>query len=132
MARKIQTQSTGLESGTKTGTKAFIGLLANAIFWLVMAVVLPIRAIMDAFPELAPYVHWAPILFYMLALLSFVRAVRALSRVATRRLGQSGRQKPADQMRPQRPSSAGPVKSQTGKSQTGPPVNRPPTVQRMR
>jgi len=123
MARKIQSQSGRPEASMKT----FIGLLANAIFWLVMAIVLPIRAILDTFPELAPYASWAPILFYALALLGFVRAVHSLQRLAADRKPPAIRPKTAGLAQPQHPTGAKPVKRQSGL-----PVTRAPTVQRMR
>ena len=55
MARKIQ-----LQSNRPKGAKSFAGLLGNAIFWLVVAIVLPVRAITDLFPEFAPYAPFAP------------------------------------------------------------------------
>jgi len=126
MARKIQSQSNRPE-----GVKAFVGLLANAIFWLVMAVVLPIRAIADIIPALAPYAEWAPFLFYGLALVSFLRAVRSLQKVATTR------QKPASAAGRPSGGSASPAgfrgqKAVPAASHGLPAINRKPTVQRMR
>lgn len=124
MARSIIPQS-GLPAA---GAKAFIGLLANAIFWLVMALVVPVQAFLDTIPGLAPYAHWAPILFYALAFLSFARAVRALQRVA------AGRKFASDAGRPSggadTPADLRSVKAAAPRHGL-PTINRKPTVQRM-
>jgi hypothetical protein len=119
MARKIQSQP----DQPQAGIQAFLRLLANAIFWLVVAIVIPVRAIAEAFPELASYSHWAPKLFYALAFLNFIRAARVLPRLAAGRVSAvMGRGAPAQHA------------GQAGKIATpkGPPVTRTPTVQRMR
>lgn len=126
MARKIQLQSVRPE-----GAKTFVGLLANAVFWLVMAFVLPIRAIADMVPGLAPYAEWAPFLLYGLALISFLRAARSLQRRATTR------QKPASAQGRPSGGSASPAgfrgqKAVPAASHGLPAINRKPTVQRMR
>ena len=71
MARQIQSQS-----NRPLGGKAVLGQLANAVFWVVVAFAVPIEEFLRPFPEFAPYAHWAPILFYVLAVWSFLRAVR--------------------------------------------------------
>uniref|UniRef100_UPI0013C4BFB2 hypothetical protein n=1 Tax=Dongia deserti TaxID=2268030 RepID=UPI0013C4BFB2 len=91
MARSIQSQS----GRPQAGVGAVLGLLANAIFWLVAAMVLPIRAIVDAFPEIAPYSLWAPILLYALAFWSFIRAARVLQRLAATRTAPAARPRAA-------------------------------------
>jgi hypothetical protein len=126
MARKIQRQSNRPE-----GVKSFVSLLGNAIFWLVVAIVLPIRAITGMFPELEPFAQWFPIFFYGLALLMFVRAVRSLARVTT------GGQKPASAQGRPSGGSASPAgfrgqKAVPAPSHGLPTINRKPTVQRMR
>ncbi|HET6161507.1 MAG TPA: hypothetical protein VFE34_24405 [Dongiaceae bacterium] len=128
MARKIQSQSGRSGAGIKT----FVGLLANAIFWLVMAVVLPIRAFVEMIPELGPYAHWAPIIFYALALLSFVRAVRSLQRMAAGRPTPSIGPKAAGSSQAQRPAHAKPAPFKSSGSTSGLPITRTPTIQRMR
>jgi len=126
MARKIQ-----LQSNRPEGVKSFVGLLGNAIFWLVVAIVLPIRAITGIFPELEPFAHWFPILFYGLALLSFARAIRSLQQAATTR------QKPASAQGRPSGGSASPAgfrgqKAVPAANHGLPAINRKPTVQRMR
>ncbi len=121
MAREIQSQS-----NRPLGGKAVLGQLANAVFWVVVAIAVPVEKFLAPFPELAPYAHWAPVLFYLLALWSFLRAIRTLQRLAASRMwtprirvsGTSGSSQPAGSKR----TRAGP----------GAVVARPPTVQRMR
>jgi hypothetical protein len=123
MARKIQPQPGRPEAGLRS----FLGHLACAIFWLIVAAVLPIRELLGALPELAPHAGVAPILFYALALWSFVRAVRVLHRLAAGR--------PASPMRPKSPHAAPakrPDAPKPARSASGLPVTRTPTVQRMR
>ncbi|HEX6120624.1 MAG TPA: hypothetical protein VFZ03_14340 [Dongiaceae bacterium] len=130
MVRKIQSQS------PRSGTKGFAGLLGNAIFWLIVAIVLPVQAITGVFPEFAPYAPFAPLLFYGLALLSFVRGLLALrGAFGARRAVNAGRltaarggQNPGGQS--SRPSQ-GPAGRQANQK-SGLPVIRTPTVQRMR
>ena len=125
MVRKIQSQS----GGSEASIKAFVGLLANAIFWLVMALVLPIKTIVGAFPELVAFAPWAPILFYGLALVSFVRAVRTLQRMAASRATASALGRPSG-------GSASPADLRGVKATPSrhglPVITRKPTVQRMR
>ena len=71
MAREIQAQSNRQQGG-----KAVLGLLANAVFWFVVAIAVPVEAFLRPIPEIAPYAHWAPFVFYGLALWSFIRAIR--------------------------------------------------------
>lgn len=121
MARQIQSQS-----NRSPGGKTVLGQLANAVFWVVVAIAVPVEEFLRPFPEFAPYAHWAPILFYVLALWSFLRAVRTLQRLAAGRMwtprirvsGASGSSQPAGSRR----AKAGPALV----------VTRPPTVQRMR
>ena len=121
----IQSQSGRPEASVKT----FVGLLANAIFWLVMALVLPVKAILDAFPALVPFAPWASLLFYGLALVSFARAVRPLQRTAAGRRSVSALGRPSG-------GSASPANLRGVKASTSnhglPIINRKPTVQRMR
>lgn len=125
MARKIQSQS----GGAQASLKSFLGLLANAIFWLVMALLLPIQAFLDMIPELAPYAPWAPPLFYALAFWSFVRAVRSLQQLATRGSSASAKGRPAG-------GASSPAGRRGAKATTAdhglPAIDRQPTVQRMR
>jgi hypothetical protein len=126
MTRKIQ-----LQSNRPEGVRSFVNLLASAIFWLVVAIVLPIRAIIGMFPELPPFAHWLPILFYGLAFRSFILAVRSLARVA------AGGQKPASAQGRPSGGSASPAglrgKKAVPAARHGlPTINRKPTVQRMR
>jgi hypothetical protein len=122
MAREIQSQS-----GRPQGARTFLGLLANAIFWLVVAIAVPVQGFLEEIPDLAPYAHWAPILFYALAFLSFIRAVRSLQRLATSRMSLSRRPKAAGAAQAERPAS-----TRRARSGSGLPVTRTPTVQRMR
>lgn len=121
MVRAIQSKS----GPSRAGIQAFLRTLANAIFWLVAAIVIPVRSIADAFPELAPYSHWAPILFYALAFWSFIRAVRVLPHLAAGRTATLLRGRTAAPMQAGRPAQA-------RKTKTGLPVTHAPTVQRMR
>jgi hypothetical protein len=119
MARRIQSQP----DQSPAGIQAFLRMLASAIFWLVAAIVIPVRAIADAFPELAAYSHWAPILFYALAFWSFARALRVLQRLAAGRASAViGRAATAQRA----------AHSRKGTISSGLPVTRTPTVQRMR
>ncbi len=124
MARKIQP----LSGQPPVSGKAILGLLANAVFWLVMAIVVPIQAFLERIPELAPFAHWAPILFFALALLSFVRAARGLQRLT------AGRQPGTDMGRPSggasRPADQRGAKA-TANTHGMPTIDRKPTVQRM-
>ncbi len=81
MAREIQSQSNRTQGG-----KAVIAQLGNAIFWIVVAIAVPVEEFLRPIPEIAPYAHWAPILFYVLAAWSFLRAIRTLQRVAGSRM----------------------------------------------
>lgn len=119
MARTIQPRS-----GRQAGIGNFLGLLANAIFWLALAIVLPLRAIVEEVPALAPYASWAPILFYALAFWSFVRALRQVPRLAARRRSAPGGPQPTSASREPRPAKSG--------GRSGLPARRAPTVQRMR
>lgn len=121
MARNVQSQSSRSPAGS------FLGLLANALFWLVVAIVVPIEAIAGAFPELAPYAHWAPVLFYALAFWSFIRAVRALKHLAASRVAQLAQARATATAQAERPGQG-----RKSKTDTAPPVHRTPTVQRMR
>lgn len=125
MARDIQSQS----GRSDAGIKSFIGLLANAIFWLVLAIVLPIQAFADKIPALAPVAPWAPLIFYALALLSFVRAVRSLQRAAAGRRFVSAKGRPSGGAT--RPADQRGVKA-TIADHGLPTIDRRPTVQRMR
>lgn len=118
MSRKVQSQAARPSSGAKTVASLF----ANALFWLVLAIVLPVRHFLEAFPELVPFAPFAPLVLYGLALLSFVRGLLGLRRALPHRLA-IGPQAPAAGERPGRPPAA---------SKSGLPVNRTPTVQRMR
>ena len=120
MARNIQSQSS--RSPARVGP--FLGLLTNALFWLLVAILVPVGAIAEAFPRLAPYIHWAPVLFYALAFWSFARAVRALQRRGAARL--------ADVRTAATAQAERPGQQRHGKVDPGPPVRRTPTVQRMR
>lgn len=124
MARKIQPQS----SRSQASVRSFVGLLANAIFWLIMAIVLPIKAIADVFPALVPFAPWAPIIFYGLALVSFVRSARILQGLANSRTRSSFQQKTAAPTPSTRPANTKPAVSNVGL----PVADRKPTVQRMR
>jgi len=124
MARKIQS------SPSQAGTKTFAGLLGNAIFWLVVAIVVPVKAFIGSFPELAAFAPWAPIILYGLAAFSFVRALRVLLRAA------STRQQPASATGRPSGGSARPADLRGMKATTTdhglPTISRKPTVQRMR
>jgi hypothetical protein len=125
MARKIQ-----LQSNRPKGAKSFAGLLGNAIFWLIVAIVLPVRAITDLFPEFAPYAPFAPLLFYGLALLSFVRSLLSLRGALGGRFAVN-----ADRLAATRAGQGPGARQQPGGprvQKSGLPVNRTPTVQRMR
>jgi len=121
MAREVQSQSNRSQGG-----KAVFGLLANAVFWLVVALAVPVGEFLRGIPDIAPYAPFAPLLFYALALWSFVRAILALQRLAAGRTsaprlrvsGAADRSKPAGGKR----AKAAPAATMT----------RPPTVQRMR
>jgi hypothetical protein len=119
MARQIQSQS-----NRSPGGKAVLGQLANAVFWVVVAIAVPVQEFLAPFPEFAPYAHWAPILFYVLALWSFLRAIRSLQRLAASRMW-------TPRIRLSGTSSSG--QTAGGKrAKATLAVTRPPTVQRMR
>ena len=121
MAREIQAQSNRQQGG-----KAVLGLLANAVFWFVVAIAVPVEAFLRPIPEIAPYAHWAPFVFYGLALWSFIRAIRGLQRLAASRLW-TPRIRVAGGSAPSQP--AGDKRARTGPAAA---VTRAPTVQRMR
>jgi hypothetical protein len=125
MARKIQS----LSGGAQASLKSFLGLLVSAIFWLVMAALVPVQAFLDMIPELAPYAPWAPPLFYVLAFWSFVRAVRSLQQLATRGRSASAKGRPSGGSAS--PTGRGGVKATTADHGL-PAIDRRPTVQRMR
>ena len=126
MARKIQ-----LQSDRPKGAKSFAGLLGNAIFWLIVAIVLPVQAIADLFPEFAPYAPFAPFLFYGLALLSFVRSLLSLRGALGGRFAVNAGRMAAARAGQRPGASQGPA-GRPGVQKSGLPVNRTPTVQRMR
>jgi hypothetical protein len=119
MARQIQSQS-----NRPLGGKAVLGQLANAVFWIVVAVAVPVEEFLRPIPEVAPYAHWAPFALYALALWSFLRAIRTLQRLAASRM-----------WTPRiRVAGAAPSQPAGGKRAKAKPVavTQPPTVQRMR
>ena len=121
MAREVQPQANRTQGG-----KAVLGQLANALFWLIVAIAVPVEAFLRPVPEIAPYAHWAPFIFYGLALWSFIRAIRGLQRLAASRM-----------WTPRIRVAGGPASSQAAggkRARTGPTVaaTRAPTVQRMR
>ena len=126
MAREFQQQSNRAQGG-----KTVFSLLANAVFWLVVAIAVPVEEFLRAIPEAAPYAHWAPFVFYGLALWSFLRAIRGLQRLATSRMG-IPRIRVAGGSPPQPAGTKQPAGIR--RARTGPAiaVTRPPTVQRMR
>lgn len=120
MGRDIQPQANRARG---VGVKAFLGLLATAIFWLVVAIAFPARIVPQLIPELAESVQWLPIVFYGLAFWHFIRAVRSLRGLGT----------PRRSVAPVRTESAkaeGAKKAGAGSAM--PPATRQPTVQRMR
>jgi hypothetical protein len=121
MAREVQPQANRTQGG-----KTVLGQLANAAFWLVVAIAVPVEDYLDRIPEAAPYAHWAPLVFYGLALWSFLRAIRSLQRLAASRM-----------WTPRiRAAGASPSSQPAGgkRAKTAPAVapTRVPTVQRMR
>ena len=121
MAREIQSQSNRPQGG-----KAAFGLLLNAIVWFIVAVAVPVQAFLSRIPEIAPFAHWAPFVFYGLALWSFIRGIRALQRLAADRMW-TPRIRTAGPTTP--PQPAGGKRARSGPALA---VTRPPTVQRMR
>lgn len=121
MAREIQAQS-----NRSPGGKAAFGLLMNAIFWFIVAVAVPVEDFLRQIPEIAPFAHWAPFVFYALALWSFIRAIRTLQRLAASRMW-TPRIRTAGPGAPSRPAGGKP-----GKPNPAAAITRPPTVQRMR
>jgi hypothetical protein len=117
MARDIQPQANEARGAE---VKAFVGLIATAIFWLVVAIVFPVRIVPQLVPELAMGVDWLPIMFYGLAAWNFIRALRSL-----RGLTGSVRRRVNG---PARAASARNADS----SRAMPAATRVPTVQRMR
>lgn len=122
MAREIQAQTNRTQGG-----KAVLSQLANAVFWVIVAIAVPVEEFLRPIPEIAPYAHWAPILFYALAAWSFVRAIRSLQRLAASRMW-TPRIRVAGASPPARPAAG------SKRAKTGPAVaaTRPPTVQRLR
>ena len=121
MAREIQSQSNRPQGG-----KAVISQLGNAVFWLIVAIAVPVEEFLQGVPEVAPYAHWAPILFYALAAWSFLRAIRTLQRGAASRMW-TPRIRVAGATQPARPAGGKRTKAAPAVA-----VTRPPTVQRMR
>ena len=123
MAREIQPQSNRPQGG-----KAVIAQLGNAVFWVIVAIAVPVEEFLRPIPEVAPYAHLAPILFYVLAAWSFLRAIRTLQRLAASRMW-------TPRIRVAGGSASSPAQPSGGKrARNGPSVvvARPPTVQRMR
>ena len=81
MAREIQSQSNRTQGG-----KAVVAQLGNAVFWVIVAIAVPVEEFLRPIPEIAPYAHLAPILLYVLAAWSFLRAIRTLQHVAATRM----------------------------------------------
>ncbi|MGH6890689.1 MAG: hypothetical protein ACREEP_00360 [Dongiaceae bacterium] len=135
MARNIQSGG-----GSEANLKTFVGLLANAIFWIVVAVVFPVRLIPELVLALAPYAQWAPAIFYALAIWSFVRSVRSLQRLATGRRGSAsgdGRRRPAPAEDRLLSGGSARLAAQGGAKSAAsdrglPPIHRKPTVRRVR
>jgi hypothetical protein len=121
MAREIQSQSNRTQGG-----RAVVALLGNAVFWVIVAIAVPVEEFLRPIPEIAPYAHWAPFLFYVLAAWSFLRAIRTLQRLAGSRMW-TPRIQVASAPGPSQP--AGKRRAKTGPAVA---VTRPPTVQRMR
>ena len=121
MAREVQSQSNRSQGG-----KAVLPLLANAVFWFVIAIAVPVEEFLRQIPEAAPYAHWAPFVFYGLALWSFIRAIRSLQRLAASRMW-TPRIRVAGASAPPQP-----IGSKRAKAGPAVAVTRPPTVQRMR
>jgi hypothetical protein len=115
MARNIQPEANRLRAGSM---KTAVGHLGSAIFWLVVAIVFPVRIIPQLLPELAGSVDWLPVVFYGLAIWNFIRFARGLR-------GLTGGV---------RRSVNGPARKEGGRSTAETPVvaDRRPTVQRMR
>lgn len=123
VARQIQSQP----GRAQAGIGAFLGLLANAAFWAVIAIVVPVRPLVDALPELAPFARWAPLLFYALAFWSLIRAVRVLQRLAASRAAPL-----AQAIAPSAARAGRLPQAQKHRTNMRLPVNRIPTVRRMR
>lgn len=121
MARQIQSQSNRTQGGN-----AVVAQLGNAVFWVIVAIAVPVEEFLRPIPEIAPYAPWAPILFYVLAGWSFLRAIRTLQRLAASRMW-TPRIRVAGASAPSQP--AGGKRARTGPALA---VTRPPTVQRMR
>jgi hypothetical protein len=121
MAREIQSQSNRTQGG-----RAVVAQLGNAVFWVIVAIAVPVEEFLRPIPEVAPYAHLAPILFYVLAAWSFLRAIRTLQRLAASRMW-TPRIRVAGASSAIRP--AGSKRAKTGPAVA---VTRPPTVQRMR
>jgi hypothetical protein len=121
MAREIQSQTNRTQGG-----KAVVAQLGNAVFWVIVAIAVPVEEFLRPIPEVAPYAHWAPILFYLLAAWSFLRAIRTLQRLAASRMW-TPRLRVAGASSPAQP--AGGKRAKTGPAVA---VTRPPPVQRMR
>ena len=123
MAREIQSQSNRTQGG-----KSVVAQLGNAIFWVIVAIAVPVEEFLRPIPEIAPYAHLAPILFYVVAAWSFLRAIRTLQRLAASRMW-------TPRIRVAGGSASSPARHAGGKrAMNGPAVvvTRPPTVQRMR
>jgi hypothetical protein len=123
MAREIQSQSNRTQGG-----KSVVAQLGNAIFWVVVAIAVPVEEFLRGIPEIASYAHIAPILFYVLAGWSFLRAIRTLQRLAASRMW-------TPRIRVAGGAASSPAQPAGGKrARNGPAVavTRPPTVQRMR
>jgi hypothetical protein len=121
MAREVQAQSNRPQGG-----KAVLGLLANAVFWFIVAIAVPVEEFLRQIPETAPYAHWAPYVFYGLALWSFIRAIRGLQRLAASRMW-TPRIRTAGAS-----ASSQPTGNKRARTAPTVAVTRPPTVQRMR
>lgn len=121
MAREVQAQSNRTDGG-----KAVFGLLGNAVFWLIVALAVPVEEFLRGIPEIAPYAPYAPALFYALALWSFVRAIRGLQRLAAGRMSAPRIRVSGGSARPQ------PAGGKRAKAAPAAAIIRPPTVQRMR
>lgn len=133
MTRTIQSGG-----GPRASAKTFVGHLASALFWIVVAVIFPVRLTPELVPGLAPFAQWAPAVFYALAIWSFIRSARSLQALAAgRRRSASAddrRRSASGDGRPRARGSARPARQDGARTADRgmPAIDRKPTVQRMR
>ena len=125
MARDIQPEANRLRTDSM---KTVVGHLGTAIFWLVVAIVFPAQIVPQLIPQLAESVDWLPVVFYALAIWSFIRFARGLRGLS------GGVRRSINALAHKEPARKDPARKNGGSrtAEATAVADRRPTVQRMR